>query len=131
MRRRIEKSVRKCPLAPAERTLTMLAYLAAAVKRQNAAVRVEESGARRTHVGQAPASEPTAREGVKELWNKLLTTEPQRTDKKGAFLCTSVSLWLMQSIFSQLLAPAHGGSKETVGYPASAGPAARAAMLSR
>ena len=35
LRRRIEKSVRKCPRAPAERTLTMLAYLAPPVKRQS------------------------------------------------------------------------------------------------
>ena len=32
-------------------------------------------------------------------------TEAQRTEKKGAFLCASVSLWLMQSIFSQLCQP--------------------------
>ena len=39
LRRCIEKGVRECPWAPAERTLTMLAYLAPPVKRQNAAVR--------------------------------------------------------------------------------------------
>jgi hypothetical protein len=39
----------------------MLAYLALPVKRQNAAVRVQESGARRMHVGQAPASAPNCR----------------------------------------------------------------------
>jgi hypothetical protein len=55
-RRRIEKGVRKCPWAPAERTLTILAYLAPPVKRQNAAVRVQESGARRTHLGRSWAS---------------------------------------------------------------------------
>jgi hypothetical protein len=37
LRRRIEKSVRQYPRAPPERTLTMLAYLALPVKRQNAA----------------------------------------------------------------------------------------------
>ena len=59
MRRRIEKSVRQCRWAPAERTLTILAYLAPPVKRQNAAVRVQESDARRTHVGRSRA--PTGR----------------------------------------------------------------------
>jgi hypothetical protein len=29
-------------------------------------------------------------EAVKKLWNKLLTTAAQRTEKKGAFLCASV-----------------------------------------
>ena len=39
LRRRIEKSPRQCPRAPAEWTLTNLAYLAQPVKRKNAAVR--------------------------------------------------------------------------------------------
>jgi len=48
------------PLNPVSPTtpLAILAYYAPAVKRQNAAVRVEESGASRTHVGPAPASAP-------------------------------------------------------------------------
>jgi hypothetical protein len=50
LRRRIEKSVRQCPRVPPERTRTMLAYLALPVKRQNAAVRVRESGASRTYL---------------------------------------------------------------------------------
>jgi hypothetical protein len=44
-------------------------------------------------------------EAVIELLNKLLTTETQRTGKKGLLLCASVSLWLMQSSFSRLLPP--------------------------
>jgi len=61
LRRRIEKSVRQCPRVPPGRTLTMLAYLALPVKRQNAALRVQESGASRTYLGQAPASAPNCR----------------------------------------------------------------------
>jgi hypothetical protein len=38
-------------------------------------------------------------------------TEALRTEKKGPFLCASVSLWLMQSIFSHLHWP--GVSAET------------------
>ena len=51
LRRRIEKTAHICPREPAQRTLTMLAYLALPVKRKHAAIRVQESGARRTHVG--------------------------------------------------------------------------------
>jgi hypothetical protein len=39
----------------------MLAYLALPVKRQNAAVRVQESGASRTYLGQAPTWAPNCR----------------------------------------------------------------------
>jgi hypothetical protein len=39
LRRRIEKTVHQCPRVPAERTRTILAYLASPVKRKNPAVR--------------------------------------------------------------------------------------------
>ena len=39
-------------------------------------------------------------------------TEAPRTEKKEPFLCASVSLWLMQSIFSQLLLPVSGHGQD-------------------
>jgi len=42
-----------------------------------------------------------------------------------------VSLWLIQSIFSRFLAPAHGGTKETAGHMLSAPPGLNGATITR
>jgi hypothetical protein len=83
----------RCKMGGCQHSMTIMASASRAVQ-EPAALAVPV-------IGPAPAG----RSLIAHMPNSGMYAPPARTEKKGAFLCASVSLWLMQSIFSQLRQP--------------------------